>query len=233
MVARKNKNKSPVVSSGRVTRSQGKDALLDESKKGGQKEVVKPAEETAKKGQKRRMSTRTSSIQKEADSPSVALNLIKKRAGAPAEYVAAPLKIMPGAPAEKVVQGKKGGKKKTVKEVKKTSKVVGKRKTEKCWEEEKKIQEVPSDEPSQDPTDESSTDSGDDSEESIYKVEAKPVSEEDDELEEEEKEEEINPKKKQAKKGKAQKLVKAKAEKGEQKLVVYDQGKSKGSGKVK
>ncbi|XP_021757868.1 DNA ligase 1-like [Chenopodium quinoa] len=177
MVARKNKNKSPVVPSGRITRSQ--DVLLDESGKEGQKQSVEAAEETMKKG-------------------------------APAKYSAAPLKKMPGAPAEKVVQG---GKKKTAEEVKKTSKVAGKRKAvvspaKKNAGKRKNIQ-VPSDEPSQDPIDESSTDSGDDSEESIYKAEPEPVSEEDDELEEDE--EEIIPKKKQAKRGKAQKLVKAKA----------------------
>ncbi|XP_021762637.1 uncharacterized protein LOC110727379 [Chenopodium quinoa] len=113
MVARKNKNKSlVVVPSGRITRSQ--DVLLDESEKGSLKKDVEPAKETAKIGQKRRMSTRNFPIQKEADAPPPAPTPIKKMAGAPAEY-----------PPD---QGKKGGKKKTLEEVKKTSKVAGKRK---------------------------------------------------------------------------------------------------------
>ncbi|XP_021775132.1 uncharacterized protein LOC110738992 [Chenopodium quinoa] len=102
MVARKNKNKSPVVvPSGRITRSQ--DVLLDESEKGSQKKDVEPAEETAKIGQKRRMSTRTSPIQKEADAPSPVPTPIRKMAGAPAEYPPAPTptKKLLGASAKK------------------------------------------------------------------------------------------------------------------------------------
>ncbi|XP_021747453.1 chromo domain-containing protein cec-1-like [Chenopodium quinoa] len=250
MVARKNKNKSPVVvPSGRITRIQ--DVLLDESEKGSQKKDVEPAEETAKIGQKRRMSTRTS-IQKEADAPSPAPTPIRKMAGASAEYPPAPsptkkltggkkktpaptlIRKMAGAPAKYPPnQDKKGGKKKTPEEVKKTSKVAGKRKAvlpREMMEREKKIQEVPSDEPSQDPTDESSTDSDDDSEESVYRAETEPVSEDDYEVEEEEEEEEVKPRKKQAKKGNS---VKEKAKKEEQKMVLYDEGMIEGRGKKK
>ncbi|XP_021752404.1 ABC transporter F family member 4-like isoform X5 [Chenopodium quinoa] len=220
MVARKNKNKSlVVVPSGRITRSQ--DVLLDESEKGSLKKDVEPAKETAKIGQKRRMSTRNFPIQKEADAPPPAPTPIKKMAGAPAEY-----------PPD---QGKKGGKKKTLEEVKKTSKVAGKRKADvspakRNAGKRKKIQEVPSDEPSQDPTDESSTDSDDDSEESVYRAEEEPVSEDDYEVEEEEEEDEVKPRKKQAKKGNS---VKAKVEKEEQKMVLYDEGKIEGRRKKK
>ncbi|XP_021770499.1 nucleolin-like [Chenopodium quinoa] len=199
MVARKNKNKSPVVvPSGRITRSQ--DVLLDESEKGGQKKDVEPAEETAKIGQKRRMSTRTSPIQKEADAPSPAPTPIRKMAGAPAEYLPAPTPTTkyPGASAKKVVQdqGKKGRRsilmyRMIIYDEKQMSVL-----PRKMLEREKKIQEVPSNEPSQDPTDEYSTDSDDDSEESVYRAEAEPVSEDDDEVEDEEEEEEVKPKKK-------------------------------------
>ncbi|XP_021733172.1 triadin-like [Chenopodium quinoa] len=133
----------------------------NEPDKQGQKEA------TDKQGQKevlnRRVSPRSSPMQKKSGAKAAEPTPIKKMAGAPAEYVAAPLKT-------------KGGKKRSTEEMKESSKVAGKRKAvvspaKKNVGKRKKIQEVPSDEPSQDPSDESSTDSGDDSEESVYKGE--------------------------------------------------------------
>ncbi|XP_021774216.1 nucleolin-like isoform X2 [Chenopodium quinoa] len=234
-IARKNKNKTPIVPSTRVTRSQ--DVLLDESANEGQKEeTADPAEVSTKKGVQRRISPRKSAaptpIKQMAGAPSEYVQApIRKMAGAPAEYVQAPIRKMVGAPAEKVVeqQGKKGGKKRPAGQLQKTSKVAGKRKAaaKKNVGKRKKIQEVPYDEPSQDPSD-----SGDDSEESVYKVEKEPVSKEDDELEDEEEEVEIKPKKKKAKK--EEKVVKPKAEKKVQELVVYKlEGEDKKKKKAK
>ncbi|XP_021775471.1 protein starmaker-like [Chenopodium quinoa] len=144
------------------TASSQKNVVLDESAERGQKEATAQLAEASQttpaiKDQKKRISQRTSPIQ--------------KRAGAPAEKIATP------APIRRMAGGKKSLAPTTAEGLKKNAKkakiVVGPPKKNVG----KRIKNTRStiDEPSQEP---SSTDNGDDSEDSIYKAEKEFVSEE-------------------------------------------------------